>query len=98
MIHCILQIVGFLMLYIGFDLIFQLFPVLFRIIPFLGKWIQLFGNFLAAIAAFLISGCLWCITVALAWLSMRPVKAILLLAVACALVLAPTYLSTSPAA
>jgi len=88
-----LQIVGFILFWLGFYLIFGFLPAIFRIIPFLGTWIQLFGNILALIASFLFALVCWCVTVALAWLSMRPGKALLLLSVATALLLVPTMLA-----
>jgi len=95
LIHTLLQVLGFVMFLFGFDLIFSFVPALFRIVPLIGTWIQLFGNLLAHIASFLLAGCFWCITVALAWLSMRPAKAFLLLMCACILITLPTYLATT---
>lgn len=92
-IHICLQILGFFFLFIGLEMMFAVVPALFRIIPFLGTWIQMFGNFLVGMASFLLALCLWCITVSLAWFSMRPVKALLLLTLASAVVVIPTILA-----
>ncbi|CAE8601896.1 unnamed protein product [Polarella glacialis] len=93
LIHTLLQIGGFLLLFVGLDCMLSFVPALFRIIPLIGTWIQMFGHWLATFASFLLAGFFWCITVALAWLSMRPVKAAILLAAAALLVMAPTYLA-----
>merc|ERR1712007_402637 len=96
--HCIylcLRILGWVMFYVGLFLQFAAVPTLFRIIPFIGTWIQAFGNLFAKLAAFFLATFFWCITVAIAWLVMRPVKGIILLLVAIAMVVVPTLLCPS---
>uniref|UniRef100_A0A7S3WKY8 Uncharacterized protein n=1 Tax=Strombidinopsis acuminata TaxID=141414 RepID=A0A7S3WKY8_9SPIT len=92
-IHLVLQVLGFVLLFVGFHCMLSFVPTLFRVIPFLGTWIQWFGNFLATGASLLLAGCVWCLTVALAWLAMRPGKALLLLSVATLLVVLPSRLA-----
>mmetsp|Transcript_55737 Transcript_55737/g.146595 ORF Transcript_55737/g.146595 Transcript_55737/m.146595 type:complete len:491 (+) Transcript_55737:84-1556(+) len=94
LVHFVLQLLGFFLLVLGFDLIFKFVPTLFRVIPFIGTWIQMFGNGLAACAALLLGGCVWCITVAAAWLSTRPGKALLLLSVAMLLIALPELVAS----
>jgi len=96
LIHTVLQLVGFLFLLIGWDAILSLLPSVFRFIPFIGIYIQYFGNFLASIVSFVLAVFFWCITVALAWLAARPMKAGLLLGVAALLFLVPWYISQQP--
>lgn len=91
--HLILQVVGFLMLLVGFDCIFTFVPTFFRIIPFIGTWIQLFGNIIAHVAALLFATVFWCVVVAVAWFSMRPLKASILLTVALLVFVVPTVLA-----
>lgn len=96
-LHYILQIVGFFMLFLGLYLMFNIIPALFRIIPLIGTWIQLFGKFVVGLASFFLASFLWCITVALAWMSMRPLKGLLLLIAAGALFTIPTLLASQQA-
>lgn len=90
-IHCGLHILGYILFFAGWAMQFAFVPTLFRIIPWIGLWIQSFGNFFAYIAAFLMACFCWCITVAYAWLALRPVKAVMLLTVAVAVILLPSY-------
>jgi hypothetical protein len=92
-IHTLLQIVGFFLLFIGWNCIFQVLPAVFRFIPFIGIYIQYFGNFLAGVLSFVLSAFLWCITVAVAWLAARPLKAGFFLMFAVLLIAVPSYLS-----
>lgn len=92
--HLFLQILSFFMFFIGHWMIFAFVPSLFRVIPLIGIWVKAFANFFAGIAAFLISVVVWTLTSALAWLSMRPVKAMLLLSVAVLLIAVPTILAS----
>jgi len=95
-IHSVLKLVGFLMLVGGLDMMFTFFPTLFRFIPFAGVWIQWILNGAAHIASFLLGGFFWCVTVALAWLAYRPVKAIIFLSIAIALVLVGNHMANQP--
>lgn len=91
--NTMLRIVGFVLFLVGHYLMFAFVPSLFRVIPLIGSWIHIFGKFLAAIASLLVSGVTWSLTVAIAWLSMRPLQATLLLLGAVLLFAIPTIVS-----
>lgn len=94
-VHIFLDILGFGLLFFGLWTVLRLVPALFQVIPLIGAWINLFGNFVVESAALLIAGDLWCFTVALAWLMLRPVKAVLLFTTGTLLVTVPTILANT---
>ncbi len=74
----LIRLGGFILLFTGLSMAFSLLSVLADVIP-------LFGNIVAAgknIIAFLTSGILSCITIAIAWIIYRPLIGIILLVVA----------------
>eukprot|EP00928_Gymnodinium_smaydae_P092754 TRINITY_DN7669_c0_g1_i1.p1 TRINITY_DN7669_c0_g1~~TRINITY_DN7669_c0_g1_i1.p1 ORF type:complete len:506 (+),score=94.11 TRINITY_DN7669_c0_g1_i1:166-1518(+) len=92
-IHEVLTLVGFVMLVLGLDWMMTFLPTLFRIIPFLGTWVQWILNGGAHICAFVLGGFFWCVTIAVAWLFYRPLKAALLLTVSFAFLSLGMYLA-----
>jgi len=89
-VHLALKIAGYLLFFCGWLMQFSFVPTLFRVIPFIGLWIQSFGNFFAYLGAFFMGTFCYCITVAYAWLALRPVKGALFLGLALALIIVPS--------
>jgi len=89
-VHSVLKLVGYLLFFCGWLLQFWFVPTLFRVIPFIGLWIQAFGNFFAYLGAFFMGTFCYCVTVACAWLALRPVKGALFLGLAAALIVVPS--------
>jgi len=90
--HFLLKALGWVMFMIGFYFIFKFPPAIFRYIPFIGTWIESFGKLLAFIAAFFLGSMCWCITIAVSWLSVKPVRGILLLTAAACCLIIPSFL------
>ena len=74
----VLRFVGFLVMFIGFKLIFGPLVVLADVVPIIGT----FAGVGTSIVAFLLSGPLTLITIAIAWIFYRPLLGAILLAVA----------------
>jgi len=90
LIHKICKFVGWVMIVFGLQYMFALIPTLFRIIPFVGTWIQYFGKMVTNVLAFCIGSMLSLITIALAWLRYRPVKAAILISIGILCFMLPT--------
>eukprot|EP00928_Gymnodinium_smaydae_P080572 TRINITY_DN64240_c0_g1_i1.p1 TRINITY_DN64240_c0_g1~~TRINITY_DN64240_c0_g1_i1.p1 ORF type:complete len:509 (+),score=84.24 TRINITY_DN64240_c0_g1_i1:57-1583(+) len=91
--HKVMKLVGFVMLFAGLDMMGTFLPTIFRFIPFAGTWIQWILNGAVHIFSFLMAGFLFLVTVAIAWLRYRPMKAALLFAAAIAVIVGITLLS-----
>jgi len=74
----ILRLTGFMLLFFGFHMLFGLAKVAADFIPFLGK---LAGVGLGVVS-FLLTGLLWTLIVAIAWLAYRPILGVSLLVAA----------------
>merc|ERR1711941_114732 len=70
---------GFLCIIVGLGLMGCVCPVLFRVVPYVGTWIEHFGRIVFWVFACVFGALLGYVTVALAWLRARPLKALLLL-------------------
>lgn len=92
-IRRVLKLVGFLMFYVGFYAQFSFFPALFRFIPFIGTWIEYFGNLFAFLGAVFMAIFHYCVTVGVAWMVLRPLKGILMLLFAAAILIVPSMLA-----
>lgn len=94
-IHKLLMFVGWLFMVVGIYLMLAVIPALFRIIPFIGTYIQAFGNFVCQIAAFLLGSFFSLIAIAVGWISVRPRKSAVLLAVALIVYFLPSILDAA---
>eukprot|EP00929_Paragymnodinium_shiwhaense_P119503 TRINITY_DN91415_c0_g1_i1.p1 TRINITY_DN91415_c0_g1~~TRINITY_DN91415_c0_g1_i1.p1 ORF type:complete len:494 (-),score=131.45 TRINITY_DN91415_c0_g1_i1:412-1836(-) len=92
-IHYLLMLLGCFMFIMGFYLQFTFVPTLFRIIPWAGVWIEAFGKYVAILGALFVGCCCFCTTLGFSWLASRPIRGIIFLAFAGAVMAVPTMLA-----
>jgi len=88
-LYTCLKCAGFLCIVGGLGLMGCVVPALFRVVPYVGTWIEQFGKIVFWVFALAFGVALGYITVALAWLRARPLKALLLLILSGGLASAP---------
>jgi len=92
LVHLLLCLLGFAMFYTGFFMQFELVPALFRGVPVIGLWVETLGRFFAYLCAFICGTFCGSMTVGFSWLVLRPIKAVLLMGIAIAVVAVPVIL------
>lgn len=88
-LHFCLRILSWCLFVYGLYDIFKLSAAPLRIIPWIGIFLQNITQYIALGAAFLIGSFLWCITMAISWLYVKPIRGIFFLAMACAIIIVP---------